>query len=158
MNSSLLWCAPPVAPGGALFFALAVGRSFFLRALGLAAAVSFTARAGGHERSAGWRLRIGEGMKSEHHNISHLGTGFPGTSSVGTSSVGVARRAGILAGALVLAGLLGSGCEKPVFTPDEPRSQYDRFDAIRDQRAPSHIYDEFGDRRPNVRQRLLTGE
>ncbi len=50
------------------------------------------------------------------------------------------------------------GCEKPVFTPDEPRSQYDRFDAIRDQRAPSYVFDEFGARRPNVRQRLLIGE
>jgi len=48
------------------------------------------------------------------------------------------------------------GCEKPVFTPEEPRSQYDRFDAIRDQRAPSYVYDEFGSRRPNIRQRLLT--
>ena len=50
------------------------------------------------------------------------------------------------------------GCEKPVFTPDEPRSQYDRFDTIRDQRAPSYIYDEFGARRPNIRQRLVTSE
>jgi hypothetical protein len=66
----------------------------------------------------------------------------------------------------VLATLLGlgvmglgvAGCEKPVFTPDEPRSQYDRFDAIRDQRAPSYVFDEFGARRPNVRQRLLVAE
>ena len=33
-----------------------------------------------------------------------------------------------------------------------------RFDAIRDQRAPSYVYDEFGSRRPNIRQRLLTGQ
>jgi hypothetical protein len=50
------------------------------------------------------------------------------------------------------------GCEKPVMTPDEPRSQYDRFDAIRDQRAPSYVYDEFGWRRPNIRQRLVNQE
>lgn len=54
--------------------------------------------------------------------------------------------------------LVLGGCEKPVFTPDEPRSQYDRFDAIRDQRAPSYVFDEFGARRPNIRQRLVTGE
>lgn len=51
-----------------------------------------------------------------------------------------------------------TGCETPVLVPNEPRSQYDRFDAIRDQRAPSYVYDEFGTRRPNIRQRLLTGE
>lgn len=60
--------------------------------------------------------------------------------------------------AATLAASLITGCENPVFTPDEPRSQYDRFDAIRDQRAPSHVFDEFGERRPNIRQRLLTLE
>lgn len=60
--------------------------------------------------------------------------------------------------ALVAALAASSGCETPVLVPDEPRSQYDRFDAIRDQRAPSYVYDEFGSRRPNIRQRLLTGQ
>lgn len=59
---------------------------------------------------------------------------------------------------LVVALVGAAGCETPVLVPDEPRSQYDRFDAIRDQRAPSYVYDEFGARRPNIRQRLLTGQ
>lgn len=50
------------------------------------------------------------------------------------------------------------GCQEPVLTPDEPRSQYDRFDTVRDQRAPSYVMDEYGQRKPNIRARLLTGE
>ena len=68
------------------------------------------------------------------------------------------RAALVLLIAVPASALVLGGCEKPVFTPDEPRSQYDRFDAIRDQRAPSYVYDEFGARRPNIRQRLVTGE
>lgn len=56
------------------------------------------------------------------------------------------------------AGLLLGGCEKAVLTPDEPRSQYDRFDAVRDRRAPSYVMDEFGKRRPNIRARLQPPE
>ena len=71
-----------------------------------------------------------------------------------------ARRAGRFAAGIGLITIMvfAGGCEKPLFSPDEPRSQYDRFDAIRDQRAPTYIYDEFGERRPNIRQRLLTSE
>ncbi len=68
------------------------------------------------------------------------------------------RAALVLLIAVPVSTLVLGGCEKPVFTPDEPRSQYDRFDAIRDQRAPSYVFDEFGARRPNIRQRLVTGE
>lgn len=50
--------------------------------------------------------------------------------------------------------LLG-GCTDPLLTPNEPRSQYDRYDAIRAQRAPSYLEDEYGRRRPNLRGRLL---
>lgn len=50
------------------------------------------------------------------------------------------------------------GCREPLLTPDEPRSQYDRFDAVRDRRAPSYVFDEFGRRKPNIRARLVTGE
>jgi len=49
------------------------------------------------------------------------------------------------------------GCSEPLLSPDEVRSQYDRNDAIRDRRAPSYVYDEKGDRKPNIRARLLTG-
>jgi hypothetical protein len=57
-------------------------------------------------------------------------------------------------GALLVVGLL-AGCYDPLLVPDEERSQFDRYDAIRDQRAPSYIEDEFGRRQPNLRARLL---
>jgi hypothetical protein len=49
-------------------------------------------------------------------------------------------------------------CAKPLFHPDEPRSQYDRTDALRERRAPTYVYDDYGRRRPNIRGRLLGGE
>ncbi len=55
--------------------------------------------------------------------------------------------------ALVLA-----GCHKQLFPKDEPRSQYDRFDSVRDSRAPDRVEDAFGNQRANLRGRLLTGE
>jgi hypothetical protein len=58
---------------------------------------------------------------------------------------------------LVACCFLGA-CEKPLFGPDEPRSQFDRFDAVRDRRATQYITDEFGRRRPNIRARLITIE
>lgn len=54
--------------------------------------------------------------------------------------------------------ICAAGCEKPIMTPNEPRSQFDRFDAIRDQRAPGQVLDEYGYSRPNIRQRLLMAE
>lgn len=50
------------------------------------------------------------------------------------------------------------GCADPLLAPDEPRSQYDRYDAARDQRAASTYFDEFGYARPNLRGRLLPRE
>ncbi|MFA6043665.1 MAG: hypothetical protein WC718_01660 [Phycisphaerales bacterium] len=57
--------------------------------------------------------------------------------------------------ALVFAVILG-GCADPLFSPDEPRSQYDRNDALRGQHAPPYVFDQYGARKPNIRQRLLT--
>ena len=59
--------------------------------------------------------------------------------------------AAILGGAGAL-----SGCTKPLFSPEEERSQFDRYDAIRAQRSAPYIEDEFGRRQPNLRGRLLT--
>jgi len=50
------------------------------------------------------------------------------------------------------------GCYDPIFREDEARSQYDRFDAVRDQRAAQYFFDEFGNRKPNIRGRLLGRE
>lgn len=63
------------------------------------------------------------------------------------------RAAGVAAAGAAL--LTIGGCGKPLFSPDEPRSQYDRNDALRGQHAPSYVYDQYGTRRPNIRQRLL---
>lgn len=58
---------------------------------------------------------------------------------------------------LVSCAAMVSGCGKPIFTPDEPRSQFDRVQAVRDRRVPGSVEDEFGYRRPNIRGRLLSG-
>lgn len=47
------------------------------------------------------------------------------------------------------------GCREALLRDDEPRSQYDRYDALRDQRPPARIEDAFGTPRPNLRGRLL---
>jgi hypothetical protein len=67
------------------------------------------------------------------------------------------RLQSVLVLATVAAGLAAlGGCKKPLLSPDDERSQFDRYDAIRNQRAPQTVYDEFGRRRPNIRQRLLS--
>lgn len=69
------------------------------------------------------------------------------------------RWRGLAAGSVgVLAVLALGGCEKALFSPDDARSQYDRFDAVRDQRPPQYVFDEFGRRRPNLRARLAPRE
>lgn len=55
---------------------------------------------------------------------------------------------------LMLGGLMLGGCVKPLLSPEEDRSQFDRYDAIRAQYAPQYIADEYGQRRPNLRARL----
>ena len=61
----------------------------------------------------------------------------------------------LAASTLVLALSLCAGCKKPLLSPDEERSQFDRYDAVRNQRAPQYVFDEFGRRRPALRERLL---
>ncbi|MCC6426896.1 MAG: hypothetical protein IT435_08740 [Phycisphaerales bacterium] len=57
-----------------------------------------------------------------------------------------------------IAGVLMSGCQKALFAPDEERSPYDRYDAIRSQRPAAYQEDEFGQKKPNLRGRLLENE
>jgi hypothetical protein len=47
------------------------------------------------------------------------------------------------------------GCAKPLFSPEDQRTQFDRFDAVRNQYEPQSFEDEYGQRRPNLRGRLL---
>lgn len=39
---------------------------------------------------------------------------------------------------------------------NDERTQYDRYDGIRNQRVPAYVEDEFGRQRPNIKGRLLT--
>lgn len=50
-------------------------------------------------------------------------------------------------------GLVG-GCATPLFPRDRPRSQYESYDAVRNQSEPRYTYDEFGRATPNLRGRL----
>lgn len=60
------------------------------------------------------------------------------------------------AGLVLSVGLVGflSGCSKPLLSPTDIRSQYDRYDRARNQYASQYIEDEFGQRQPNLRARL----
>lgn len=69
---------------------------------------------------------------------------------MGRVALGLATALAVQAAILAL-----GGCGKPLLSPTEPRSQYDRYDAIRAQRAQSFVFDEFGRRRPNLRGRLI---
>ena len=48
-----------------------------------------------------------------------------------------------------------AGCQDPLLSPNEPRSQYDRYDQIRNERVEQFVIDEYGQKRPNLRGRLL---
>lgn len=47
-----------------------------------------------------------------------------------------------------------TGCQKPLFSSKDERTQYDRYDLSRSQYAPQTIEDEFGRKEPNLRGRL----
>lgn len=55
---------------------------------------------------------------------------------------------------LVAAGVWLGGCQKALFPASQPRTQFDRFDQVRNQSAPQYVNDEFGRRRPNIEGRL----
>lgn len=48
-----------------------------------------------------------------------------------------------------------SGCSDALLSPNEPRSQYSRYDLVRGRFAPQYVEDEFGRRKPNLRGRLV---
>jgi hypothetical protein len=51
-----------------------------------------------------------------------------------------------------------TGCVDPLLSPNEPRSQYSRYDLVRGRFAPQYVEDEFGRRKPNLRGRLILPE
>ena len=72
-----------------------------------------------------------------------------------TTTNGVDRWAptrAIVVGAVLALVLLG--CQKPLFPPKSPRSQFDTYDTLRLQNQPLEIPDEFGDLQPALRARL----
>ncbi|MEQ8770780.1 MAG: hypothetical protein RIB60_09770 [Phycisphaerales bacterium] len=56
--------------------------------------------------------------------------------------------------ALAAAVIVG-GCQKTPLRKDDQRSQFDRYDATRNERAPAYVQDAFGRRQPNLRGRLM---
>lgn len=57
----------------------------------------------------------------------------------------------MVAGALAAS---AAACQKPLLSPTDERTPYDRYDAVRNQLADQRIPDEFGRMRPNLRERL----
>jgi hypothetical protein len=54
----------------------------------------------------------------------------------------------------VLLALGLSGCTRPLLSPGEERSPYDRYDTVRDKRAPQFVEDKYGRRKPDLTGRL----
>ena len=59
-----------------------------------------------------------------------------------------------LLGGLAVACLLAFGCQKPVFPEDQPRTPYERYQALRGQERPAKTTDAFGNPQPDLRGRL----
>lgn len=47
-----------------------------------------------------------------------------------------------------------TGCQGVLFSPTDERSQFDRYDRVRNNYAPLYVEDEFGRQTPNLRGRL----
>lgn len=62
------------------------------------------------------------------------------------------RAVGLCAACAMALGMVG--CAKPLLSPAEERSQFDRYDAMRAQHSPQYIENEYGRREPNLRGRL----
>ncbi|MBY0313334.1 MAG: hypothetical protein K2W85_14795 [Phycisphaerales bacterium] len=65
---------------------------------------------------------------------------------------GIALFIAATVGCAMTMGLMG--CAKPLLSPAEERSQFDRYDAMRAQHSPQYIENEYGRREPNLRGRL----
>ena len=55
---------------------------------------------------------------------------------------------------LALAPLLACGCQKVLFPQNEPRTQYQKADTLRDRFTPLQEPDVFGNPKPALRARL----
>jgi hypothetical protein len=59
--------------------------------------------------------------------------------------------------ALLLSAGLGA-CQPGPITENDQRSQFDRYDMVRDRYAPAYTEDVYGRKRPNLRGRLVGRE
>ncbi len=64
-------------------------------------------------------------------------------------------RARLTAAMALLAALCAGGCIKSPLDRDGPRSQFDRYDRTRYEDVPPFTENEYGERTPNLRGRLL---
>ncbi len=51
--------------------------------------------------------------------------------------------------------LCGGSCQRQLFANEVARTPFDAYDKRRSQDAVPYVFDAFGQRRPNLRQRLL---
>jgi hypothetical protein len=59
-------------------------------------------------------------------------------------------------GVLIALGALAlAGCTKPLLSPTDQRTPFDRYDAVRNQYATQQVEDEYGAKKPNLRARLM---
>jgi hypothetical protein len=63
-----------------------------------------------------------------------------------------------LALAAIVAATGLAACSRPLLSPKDQRSQYDRYDRARNQYAQQFKEDEYGRRTPNLRGRLSQKE
>lgn len=70
------------------------------------------------------------------------------------------RRVLVAPGGFILCvlGIVASGCARSPLRPDDPRSQFDRYDRVRYEDVPAYSENEYGERTPNLRARLLRVE
>ena len=59
----------------------------------------------------------------------------------------------VVVGLLVAVSLLG-GCHRTLFPENVPRTQYEKYDRMRNRYTPIEEVDEFGKARPALRARL----
>ncbi|MBL8991615.1 MAG: hypothetical protein JNJ48_08560 [Phycisphaerae bacterium] len=50
--------------------------------------------------------------------------------------------------------VLLTGCARPLLSPEEERTPFDRYDGIRNQYAPQQTENEYGRLKPNLKGRL----
>jgi hypothetical protein len=57
----------------------------------------------------------------------------------------------------VFGAVIVTGCQRPLYLPNDVRTQYDQYKRTRNELARPFIEDEYGRRKPNLRERLGSG-